>query len=861
MKSGARFFADVLLGYDAMDGKILAETRAYLADLVRARGFPLHVTNLWNALYVGFDLEEGAYLAEGIDPDRLPLRQMHEQSAPLPVGAFVRVKAGAREMWAEVVYKEGRHPRLLCDPGDLFRQVDPAVSGAPAVSEIVDGRTVGRVCEGLVLDFTAFGKTLNELIDARFGRVLRKGWLDRSGHLEYDALYDPPERAADDDTTAYARYLFDHHRDGMLGRFERVFLSHPTDDEVWTLLLASLDTVRRIADSCGDLASWRGYFFDRVPYEAHVTDEGSDAFLGAVDLRLLLRELRAAPGAAPGYRSLRCELHEMLNGSEQHPERRALFEGPRYVTTVCYASRWIADTLAVETRRSEIPPERSDDAYASVLEQLVDQGAQEIAAGIDDPADVHRWLRPTLARRLDFHFRTPQRRRARREAWAQLVRAGQRARAGDTEEAKRLLEDDDFTELILGQSERLARRDRRLNQIARLIATRHLRHPADGSALKVIADAFTERVIHHIRQREPLVRRDLRIDDDWQSGGIWRCETLEDGSSLLGIPPTLPMGLGYASTRPAEAAPPPPANVVATSQTGWRAVLSERDLGLGELRLTRAALGALRVREDGKIAFRLRHGDGVVAAEPSVDAERAVLTGVRWPLDAIPGMVVRCNVEQQGGIVRGRSESWVPPHEVGGELVHYEVDESYHLHYRESRPLERAVRESATSLRDLVLAAFKSNGSQVDGGYRLTMPQLLATVLGPNVDPSQAAPVVMVLQTLELERQGDFYCWRPRITQRTRVVDRTLLEEFGVTRERRRQIIRRVVPMHIRQYRKRKPSLRKIRDYPAARAASGDSLLPALLPPGASWVKEYPIGREPAPDEAGEHVGETPLAT
>lgn len=859
MKSGARFFADVLLGLEAMDADRVAEVREYLTQLVRTRGFPLHVANLWNALYVGFDLDEAAYFAEGIDPDRLPLRQMHEQSAPLPVGAFIRVKAGARELWAEVVYKEGRHPRLFRDDEDLFRQVDPAVSGAPATTELVNGHAVARVCEGLVLDFTAFGKELNELSDAKYARALRKGWLDEYGHLEFEALYQPPERAADDDTTAYARYLFEHHRDGMLGRLERVFLTGATDDEVWTLLIASLDTVRRIAESCPDLASWRGYFFDRGRSQSQSADESGDAFLGAADLRHLLRELRKTPGITPGYRALRRELCEMLNGSAQHPERRALFDGPAYATTVCRVNRWIADMVLAETRPADLPPERSDDAYASALEQLLDEGAKDLAAGIDDPVDFHRWLRPTLARRLDFHFRAPERRRARRDAWSKVIWAGMRAQDGDKEEVTRLLQDEEFTQILVGTGERLARRDRRLNQIARLIATRHLKHPADEAAISVIVDAFTDRALYHFKQRVPPTRRDLRIDDDWQSGGIWRCETVAGGSSLAGISPTLPLGLGYASTQAIAAVVPAAPGAVATSLTGWRAVLTENDLGLGELRLTREALDALRVREDGGVAFRLRHGDAEVqAGDVQVDAARRVLTGARWPLDAIPGMVVRCNVEQRGGIIRARSEQWLPPRELGGELVHYEVDEDYFLHRRQVRTLDRAVRESSTSLRDLVLAAFKANGELHDGRYRLTAPQLLTAVLGPEVEPEQAAPLLVALQSLEFEREGEFYCWRPRVTRRTRVVDQTLLEEFGVTRERRRQLIRRVVPLHVRQYRgTRRPSQDKIRAYPAARAAAHDPLLPERLPDGATWVKEYPIGDR----SSGEHeFGEAALS-
>ena len=42
----------------------------------------------------------------------------------------------------------------------------------------------------------------------------------------------------------------------------------------------------------------------------------------------------------------------------------------------------------------------------------------------------------------------------------------------------------------------------------------------------------------------------LRLDDDWQAGGIWRAERVADPEhySLKTVPPALPLGLGYAES-------------------------------------------------------------------------------------------------------------------------------------------------------------------------------------------------------------------------------------------------------------------------------------------------------------------------
>ncbi|MGH3025568.1 MAG: hypothetical protein ACRDLR_03895, partial [Gaiellaceae bacterium] len=90
----------------------------------------------------------------------------------------------------------------------------------------------------------------------------------------------------------------------------------------------------------------------------------------------------------------------------------------------------------------------------------------------------------------------------------------------------------------------------------------------------------------------------VRLDDDWQAGGIWRAETVDDPArySLGSVPAIIPLGLGYAETRsdlPVQETPSAEEEPIASSQTGFTVVLTVRDRQLGRLRLPAQVVDAL----------------------------------------------------------------------------------------------------------------------------------------------------------------------------------------------------------------------------------------------------------------------------
>ena len=620
---------------------------------------------------------------------------MGQQIAALPVGGFVRVKTPTEELWAEVVYKEGRHEQVTCD------WVPAEISGAPAQWEEHDGDRISRVREALVLDYTAFGPTWNEILPSKFSRLLRQGrWLDGLGHLVIDALY-PVEAAALDDATFYAQYLFGQHRDG-LGLLASYLGSEANDDDLWAHLLTSIRTVDDLARNCSELASWRGYFFDRAEFMRCVTDQGADTHFGADELRHLFRRIsNMSSRERVNYSAIGPQIIDVLARQGLDDDERGLVEGPMYVRSVCYANAYVRDRIA-------------EDAQEGIL--------------------------------------------------------------------------------------------------------RHSCH--------------------------------LRLDDAWQAGGIWRAETVQDSfSSLARIPATIALGLGNASTQPAEQLEEEDPLIITSSQVGWRIALTRHDIDLGEFRLSPTAVEALT--HDEGIQVRFRH-DGESFDQPMARFDRSAqrLLDIDWPLDAYPGIYVFANIERSGKVIKLRTEPLAPPESIDGHVLRYQYSEAIYRRARE--PISQEILHAATSLDDLIHAVFRERGRKTaTGGRALAMVEVLNAILGPNHTLDAARPIRLALQALNLEFTHGLYVWYPRVTRRTRVLDRALLAAYGeASHERlRRIVLRHWVPMHLRRLTGgRQPSLEKRDGYARAlREARLNGVFRPDLPAGYTWVAGYARGSRVEP--------------
>jgi hypothetical protein len=328
-----RFVRELFLGIDEVKPADRRAIAAYLTALVAQRGFPLHVSSLWNALYFEWDLDERGYLAPGLNPDRVRETSFGATSEAVPVGGFVRLAAGEAEIWAEAVYKEGRHPDIGADG-----VVPPRVSGARAA--ITGDPPHAEISEALILDFNAFGPAWNDPVD--IARFERRGRLDEFGHVVMTGCYDEGE-AELDDAAYYARYLLRHHRDGLLAEFVEPGTS---DEELAGALLVSLATIAQIARGAPGLATFNGYFFVAADYAASVADRGTEIPFGSDFFHSVYHALAVCPrGRTVDYAATGQRIRSYFERGGLDAAERALVSGPGWSRLVLYANHYVADRV------------------------------------------------------------------------------------------------------------------------------------------------------------------------------------------------------------------------------------------------------------------------------------------------------------------------------------------------------------------------------------------------------------------------------------------------------------------------------------------------------------------------------------
>jgi hypothetical protein len=353
------FYPELALGVEALTRAKQLELQRFLSAVVKKRGHPLHLANLWNALYFGYDLNYGGFHAEQIESKRIPTRKAQSRAPALPVGGFVRVHTTLKcgDLLAEVVYKEGAHPTAP-DDGDW---VEPAISGAPVIGSADVDRLSAVVRERFVLDLAAFGPDGNSITPKQYRRLCDNArWLDPHGHLMMEAVYDPEDSALED-LDYYASYLLNEHREGLLAF---CFQGEPSDLDVREGLLRSLSAVRDLAMQSDDLLSWREtYFFSAADYRQLIKD--ADGALGLGDLQSIANGLRHVPARSNWcYSPIRGRILEVLERDGLSEEEKAWIQGPKYAAAICFVNSYVADALEKAPEGPEsVTHLRLDDAW------------------------------------------------------------------------------------------------------------------------------------------------------------------------------------------------------------------------------------------------------------------------------------------------------------------------------------------------------------------------------------------------------------------------------------------------------------------------------------------------------------------
>lgn len=336
---------------EAVPDAELDALRRYLNDLVAARAAPVHICVAFNAAYFGYDMSGQGYGVAALDPDAFPEVSFYQRVPALPVGAMVCLPTGADPLYAEIVYKEGRHPALT-PLGDVPEWLSGAPAGAQGPATLGTETSPARD-ELLVPDFHAFGAALSPS-SAQLNRLrMRERWIDRRGHVTVSALYESAESAERDDTSRYIDYLLTTARAQLLSPLvpaSLVELAAGGDERsLRSALVTLMGIVRGVLAGSDQLRMWGPYAMTRASLTSCWQDSGP---LGMADMSRLVSSLehaakpsayrRQGRPATAAYTAIGPRLSEF-------PGTESLLSGPGYVRAVCRANFAIASAVSGES--------------------------------------------------------------------------------------------------------------------------------------------------------------------------------------------------------------------------------------------------------------------------------------------------------------------------------------------------------------------------------------------------------------------------------------------------------------------------------------------------------------------------------
>lgn len=299
----------------------------------------------------------------------------------------------------------------------------------------------------------------------------------------------------------------------------------------------------------------------------------------------------------------------------------------------------------------------------------------------------------------------------------------------------------------------------------------------DGSATPMSGAGYANVVLHANLIFADYLRGDaedgllfdqvhMRLDDSWQGGGIWRAEAPGSAHSLLD--PTVPCGFGWAETLgpsvpPAAVEPlePEPEDVydeefdVSDSQISWTVALRAAHIDAGRLTLPRPAAHVLiSDRRDGtRMRLLLNHDgyqlavtDANQMATADLHGSPAVLTGVSWPMDYFPGILLTVTWPRNTATLRITSTLLDMPVTIDDEL---DIEHCYDPRIFTRDALDRTGSTSATLAQRIIRAVRRLGLLDPDGVARLTRDQLTQEVYGSSTGQTEQALDTTVAQLLE----------------------------------------------------------------------------------------------------------------
>ncbi|CAL9292606.1 hypothetical protein [Streptomyces sp. SudanB52_2052] len=402
-------------GHRATPPEEMDRLRRYLEAVVDDRRGPVHTAVAFNAAYFGYELGGEGYGNGPFDLDAFPSLTLGDEVPALLVGALVRIETGSDPLYAEIVYKEGRHPDVEEDV-EVPAWVSGAPAGAPGPGQPQEATEPVRR-ELLVPDLTAFGPAL-QLGEAKLKRFrARQKWLNKDGHVVVDARYPSASAAGLDDTTAFVHHLLTHQREALLSPLVPVSAAHlaggRAEERLREALMGLMDAVNHALRTSGTLRSWGHYALTRTCIAAGLCDDGP---LGGADLHALAGSLER--GAVPdarrrrglnGSRTVYTAIGPWLRGVDG---AEPLLTGVEYAVSVCRANLAVTDFVRGDTdnglrSESDVRITLDDDFESGGIWRSHHPGSQEADAG-DALSPAGRGWRDTVNPRAPRAAAIPQ---------------------------------------------------------------------------------------------------------------------------------------------------------------------------------------------------------------------------------------------------------------------------------------------------------------------------------------------------------------------------------------------------------------------------------------------------------------------
>ena len=335
----------------------------------------------------------------------------------------------------------------------------------------------------------------------------------------------------------------------------------------------------------------------------------------------------------------------------------------------------------------------------------------------------------------------------------------------------------------------------------------------------------------------------VRLDDDYQGGGVWRAVAVNGTPSPETVwHPLIPLGLGYASTisdLPAPASPFEDAGdpIIEASERTWTVTLRRIDLEYGDVAIPPVLLDRLPAGDKVIVDYNDGLGTAWRRTKP-VDRERRFVREIRFGLHTFPGVILRCSIA--GALVIVKATPLAVPKEIEGRPpLRLEYNERV---FAEQSSFERLTSRSfgaARSLTSQIAEVFRARGRPTeDGGLALASTEIVTAILGPGFGPAESMPIVLALQAGDYAYRDGEYRWHPRITRRTSANDRVRIaahrrSEAG--QRLARHIAPRMVAMRIRHLHQGwHPSPGKVASYADALRKNRHGGSPARRSP--TWV-------------------------